>query len=302
MAGMRIRRLGKIVLNRSYNFQKTSLLAFIKSIDKIFSGKREYDAARDLAQDVLDEFFDRGDSLTQEAVDALRKAGFEPGRQGITPDMLTFAPPTPGLDEINSVLREYGIVAEPFQGKTSFVLYLTAAKAASVDESAVSDPTGATLDTLDAVIGKLKGADDLTADDVWIEDSKEIVLSYENVGWYEGLNRWAEDPSDDIESDLTKIYDALSEAGYGLQYSHKAVEKAIADAAVEAASDPEHITPKENRFGDWDNVATCNVHIPFEIVDGPANVLPEDDEIEEKEELLPDCVVNEAVETLRRMY
>lgn len=172
----------------------------------------------------------------------------------------------------------------------------------AVDESAASDPTGAPLDMLDAVIGKLKGADDLTADDAWIEDSKEIVLSYENVGWYENLDKWAEDPSDDIESDLTKIYDALSEAGYGLQYSRSAVEKAIADAAVEAASDPERITPKENRFGDWDNVATCNVHVPFEIVDGPADVLPEEDKFHEKEELLPDCVVNEAIETLRRMY
>lgn len=55
--------------------------------------------------------------------------------------MLTFAPPAPGLDEINSVLREYGIVAEPFQGKTSFVLYLVAARAASVSESAVDGPT-----------------------------------------------------------------------------------------------------------------------------------------------------------------
>lgn len=172
----------------------------------------------------------------------------------------------------------------------------------ALDESAASDPTGAPLGALDAAIGKLKGDNDLTADDVWIKDSKEIVLSYENVGWYENLNKWAEDPSDDIESDLTKIYDALLESGYGLQYSRKAVEKAIADAAVEAASDPEHITPKENRFGDWDSVATCNVHIPFEIVDGPANVLPEEEEFQEKEELLPDCVVNEAVETLRRMY
>lgn len=170
----------------------------------------------------------------------------------------------------------------------------------ALGESA-DDQTGAPLDTLDAVIGKLKGAGDLTADDAWIEDSKELALSYENVGWYEDLDRWAEDPSDDVESDLAKIYDALSEAGYGLQYSRKAVEKAIADAAVEAASDPEHITPKENRFGDWDNVATCNVRVPFEIVEGEAAVLPEDD-VEEKEELLPDCVVNEAVETLRRMY
>ena len=38
------------------------------------------------------------------------------------------------------------------------------------------------------------------------------------------------------------------------------------------------------------------------VVDGPADVLPEEDEFQEKEELLPDCVVNEAVETLRRMY
>ena len=172
----------------------------------------------------------------------------------------------------------------------------------ALDESIVSDQTSTPLDALDAAIGKLKGDNDSTADDVWVEDSKEIVLSYENVGWYENLNKWAEDPSDDIESDLTKIYDALLKSGYGLQYSRKAVEKAIVDAAVEAASDPEHITPKENRFGDWDNVATCNVHIPFEIVDGPTNVLPEEDDIEEKEELLPDCVVNEAVETLRRMY
>lgn len=133
----------------------------------------------------------------------------------------------------------------------------------ALDESAASDPTGAPFDRLDAAIGRLKGADDLTADDAWIEDSKEIVLSYENVGWYENLNKWAEDPSDDVESDLDKIYGALLESGYGLQYSRKAVEKAIADAAVEAASDPEHITPKENRFGDWDSVATCNVHVPF---------------------------------------
>ena len=172
----------------------------------------------------------------------------------------------------------------------------------ALDESIVSDQTSTPLDVLDAAIGKLKGDNDLTADDVWVEDSKEIVLSYENVGWYENLNKWAEDPSDDIESDLAKIYDVLLKSGYGLQYSRKAVEKAIADAAIEAASDPEHITPKENRFGDWDNVATCNVHIPFEIVDGPTNVLLEEDDIEEKEELLPDCVVNEAVETLRRMY
>lgn len=172
----------------------------------------------------------------------------------------------------------------------------------ALDESIVSDQTSTPLDALDAAIGKLKGDNDLTADDVWVEDSKEIVLSYENVGWYENLNKWAEDPSDDIESDLTKIYDALLKSGYGLQYSRKAIEKAIVDAAIETASDPEHITPKENRFGDWDNVATCNVHIPFEIVDGPTNVLLEEDDIEEKEELLPDCVVNEAVETLRRMY
>lgn len=169
----------------------------------------------------------------------------------------------------------------------------------ALDESAAADTP---LDRLDAAIGRLKGSDSLTADDAWVENSKEIVLSYENVGWYENLNKWAEDPFDDVESDLDKIYGALLESGYGLRYSRKAVEKAIADAAVEAASDPEHITPKENRFGDWDSVATCNVHVPFEIVDGPANVLPEDDEIEEKEELLPDRVVNEAVETLRRMY
>ena len=38
------------------------------------------------------------------------------------------------------------------------------------------------------------------------------------------------------------------------------------------------------------------------VVDGPADVLPEEDEFQEKEERLPDRVVNEAVETLRRMY
>ena len=60
--------------------------------------------------------------------------------------MLTFAPPAPGLDEINSVLREYGIVAEPFQGKTSFVLYLAAARAAGVSESAVDGPVNILLE------------------------------------------------------------------------------------------------------------------------------------------------------------
>ena len=172
----------------------------------------------------------------------------------------------------------------------------------AVAESEGGDPTGAPLDLLTIALDGLKGRGDLTADDAWIEDSGKLVLSYENVGWYEGLNRWAEDPEDDVESDLAKIYDALLESGYGLQYSRKAVEKAIADAAVEAASDPEGLKPKENRFGDWDYTATCNVYVPFEIVDGPADVLPEDDEIEEREETLPDSVVNEAVETLRRMY
>ena len=38
------------------------------------------------------------------------------------------------------------------------------------------------------------------------------------------------------------------------------------------------------------------------VVDGPADVLPEEDEFQEKEELLPDRVVNEAIEMLRRMY
>ena len=172
----------------------------------------------------------------------------------------------------------------------------------AVAESEGGDPTGAPLDLLTVALDGLKGRGDLTADDAWIEDSDKLVLSYENVGWYEGLNRWAEDPEDDVESDLAKIYDALLESGYGLQYSRSAVKAAIDDAAVEAASDPEGLKPKENRFGDWDYTATCNVYVPFEIVDGPADVLPEDDEIEEREETLPDSVVNEAVETLRRMY
>lgn len=174
-------------------------------------------------------------------------------------------------------------------------------KNAAVDESA-DDPTGAALDLLTVALDGLKGRGDLAADDAWIEDSKEIVLSYEDVGWYENLDRWAEDPSGDIESDLAKIRGELLKSGYGLRYSSKDVEKAIADAAAETASDPESISPKENRFGDWDNVATCSVHVPFEIVDEPADVLPEEDEFWEKEELLPDSLVNEAVETLRRMY
>lgn len=214
------------------------------------------------------------------ATDAVTESGKEPTRSELLDKLIKMCKPGSG---VRNALEEI---------KDKFAL----------DESAASDQTGAPLDRLDAAIGRLKGADDLTADDAWIEDSKEIVLSYENVGWYENLDKWAEDPFDDVESDLDKIYGALLESGYGLQYSRKAVEKAIADAAVEAASDPEHITPKENRFGDWDSVATCNVHVPFEIVDGPANVLPEEEEFQEKEELLPDCVVNEAVETLRRMY
>lgn len=38
------------------------------------------------------------------------------------------------------------------------------------------------------------------------------------------------------------------------------------------------------------------------VVDDPATDKPGDDGIEEKEEILPDSVVNEAIETLRRMY
>ena len=40
--------------------------------------------------------------------------------------------------------------------------------------------------------------------------------------------------------------------------------------------------------------------IPCRLI--PMRAMSEDDEIEEKEELLPDRVVNEAIEMLRRMY
>ena len=100
---------------------------------------------------------------------------------------------------------------------------------------------------------------------------------------------------------LTKISDELAKAGFGIEFSHADVQKAIADAATEVLSDPEMaIRRKANRFGDWDYTADCNVYIPAKLTIGPATVTEEDD-VEEKEELLPDCVVNEALETLRRM-
>ena len=71
------------------------------------------------------------------------------------------------------------------------------------------DPTGAPLDLLSLTLDRLQKAGDLNADRSWIEDSDKLVLTYEDVGWYENLESWAEDPQDDIESDLTKIYDAL---------------------------------------------------------------------------------------------
>jgi len=171
-------------------------------------------------------------------------------------------------------------------------------------ESAANDPTGAPLDLLTIALDRLKGRGDLAADDAWIEGSDKLVLSYESVGWYEGLDRWAEDPEDDVESDLAKIYDALLESGYGLRYSRSAVKAAIDDAAAEAASDPEGLRPKENRFGDWDYTATCNVYVPFEIVDGPADVLSETeggDGFEAKPPSRGVCEVADCVEIMRRL-
>lgn len=170
-------------------------------------------------------------------------------------------------------------------------------------------------DELWDAIDRLVERKDLTADECeWDAHANVLILTYKGIGWYEGHaasasgpaepGGFAEEVEDDVESDLTKVHDEfLRSSGFDFEFTRDSVKAAIADAAELVRKDGEEaISRKENRFGDWDYTAECVVRIPCRLTYGSADVLSEDDEIEEKEELLPDCVVNEAVETLRRMY
>ena len=79
------------------------------------------------------------------------------------------------------------------------------------------------------------------------------------------------------------------------------MQTAIDDASELVRKDgKDAISRKKNMLGEWEYVADCIVRIPCRLI--PVRTMSEDDEIEEKEELLPDRVVNEAIEMLRRMY
>lgn len=87
---------------------------------------------------------------------------------------------------------------------------------------------------------------------------------------------------EEFDADGDKYEELRSRLLSGRTMKHEEMEELL--AAAKSRNDREVMGALEN------------------VVDGPADVLPEEDEFQEKEELLPDSVVNEAVETLRRMY
>lgn len=186
----------------------------------------------------------------------------------------------------------------------------------ALDESSTYVQDGSDLDAagdeLWKAIDRLVERKDLAADECeWDAKAGVLVLTYREIGWYEGhaatdfgpaaLAGFAEEVvEDDVESDLAKIRGELLESGgFGFEFARGSVKAAIDAAAERVRKDGDDaVGQKENRFGDWDYVADCVVRIPCRLTYGPARA----GGVREEEELLPDCVVNEAVETLRRMY
>lgn len=143
---------------------------------------------------------------------------------------------------------------------------------------------------------------------------QSIILKYDGIGWYEGQG-WAENIKSDIVFDLNKLadkYRKFTNANFLFKYNPASIKQALDDAAAKIKNENEDVIyKKQNRFGDWDYVADCTVFIPYEIVQTAKYKKPvneEDptvcDETEENvtEEKLPESVVFNAVETLRRMY
>lgn len=111
-----------------YYKQKVILAAFAEKADG---------EAKKLAQDMLDEFFDKGDNLTNVVKPVLAEAGFNVfDRQGALQDGIDFKTPA-DADEVNAALDKLGIIAEPCGGQCGnrrFKLDIKAAKAEAVSE------------------------------------------------------------------------------------------------------------------------------------------------------------------------
>lgn len=111
-----------------YYKQKVILTAFAEKADG---------EAKKLAQDMLNEFFDKGNNLVNVVKPVLMEAGFDVfDRPGVTPDGIDFKTPA-DADEVNAALDKLGIIAEPCGGQCGnrrFKLDIKAAKAGAVSE------------------------------------------------------------------------------------------------------------------------------------------------------------------------
>lgn len=168
---------------------------------------------------------------------------------------------------------------------------------------------------LTKVIMQIEDKNILIADEIDQDsEGQSIILKYDSRGWYEGQG-WAENIKSDIVFDLNKLkdeYRKFTNSNFLFKYNPASIKQALDNAATKIKDENENVIyKKQNRFGDWDYVADCTVFIPYEIVQTAKYKKPvneEDpvvcDETEESvlEEKLPESVVFNAVETLRRMY
>jgi len=176
-----------------------------------------------------------------------------------------------------------------------------------VTENAGSGESDAGDDSLDAALQDLAGG--LNADEAeWDAYAGKLILTYKEKGWYEGpgggwCEDWKSEWSGDAEADLVKISDRIETYGFGIVFDRNDLRKAFDDSAGETLRDREHaVNRKSNRYGDWDYTADCRMYVPLRIVKGPSKALDEADPEDECERILPDSLVYETLETLRRMY
>lgn len=240
----------------------------------------------------------------QKVVDALKNVAGDPAT-----DAVTESEKEPTKAELLDRLIE---MCEPGSGVRNALEEIKDKFALGESGADVRDVRDGGDDELWAAIDRLVERKDLAADECeWDAKAGVLVLTYRGIGWYEGHAATDFGPAapagfaeevveDDVESDLAKIRDELLESGkFGFEFARGSVKAAIDAAAERVRKDGDDaVGQKENRFGDWDYVADCVVRIPCRLTYGPARA----GGVREEEELLPDCVVNEAVETLRRMY
>ena len=152
------------------------------------------------------------------------------------------------------------------------------------------------------------GEPDFAADEIEPDDySDTINLKFKNVRWYEGFGGSDEEPAeasgfgdrlesieDDVESDMTKLMDALDKYGFGIEWKRSDLKKAleaseenvreeIKQADFDASRfDPNSddwssgphspLTKTKNKWGGYDLAADCDVSIPVKVVKGKGQV------------------------------